>query len=134
MDALPRLLAAVTPAEFPSVQRMLAGLANAIPALSMYAALHPLGGDIRLVLCSLHFDDSQMFYLLGELRTAALGIPVLCCRLSDTHLAAHTLEGLTDAVKQLGAVGFVDLRELVRAYGEEEAEKRFAQLVLQQLR
>ena len=134
MDALPRLLAAVTPTEFKSVQRMLSGLADAIPAPSMYAALQPLGGDVRLILCSLHFDDSQMFHLLGEVRTAALGIPVLCCRLSDTHLAAHTLEGLNEAVKQLGAVGFVDLRELVRSHGEQEGEKRFAQLVLQQLR
>lgn len=134
MNALPRLLAAVTPTEFPSVQRMLTGLADAIPAPSMYAALQPLRGDTRLILCSLHFDDSQMFNLLGELRAAVLGIPVLCCRLSDTHLAAHTLEGLTEAVKQLGAVGFIDLRELVRIYGEQEAEKRFAQLVLQQLR
>lgn len=127
MDALSRLLAAVTPTEFPSVQRMLAGLAETLPAHSLHAALQLLRTDCKLVLCSLHFDDSRMFYLLSELRTAALGIPVLCCCLSETHLAHDTLEGLNAAVRQLGALEFVDLRA-------QEAQAKFAQLVMQQLR
>jgi hypothetical protein len=126
MDALPRLLAAVTPAEFPAVRRMLAGRAETVPAHSLHAAMQ-LGTGCQLVLCSLHFDDSRMFYLLGELRSAAVGIPVLCCCLSETHLAHDTLEGLNAAVRHLGALEFVDLRA-------QEAHATFAQLVMQQLR
>ena len=127
MDAVPRLLAAVTPTELPAVRRMLAGRAETVPAHSLHAAMQLLGSGCGLVLCSLHFDDSQMFYLLGELRSAAAGIPVLCCCLSQTHLAHDTLEGLNAAVRQLGALEFVDLRA-------QEAHATFAQLVMQQLR
>ena len=68
--------------------------------------------DLRLVIVGVHFDESQMFTLLGDIRRHAKyrDIPVLVV-LSPGQYAFSKIavEGIDRAVMALGAHGFLNL-------------------------
>lgn len=74
-------------------------------------AMRALEGPCGLVILSVHFDESQMFSLLGDIRTHSTyrKIPVLCVLGTHRVLSDVAIEGLDHAVKAMRANGFLDL-------------------------
>ena len=65
-----------------------------------------------LVLLGVHFDESQMFSLLGDIRAHAMyrKVPILCVLGSwGRMLSEVAVEGLDHAVKAMMANGFLNL-------------------------
>lgn len=65
-----------------------------------------------LVLLGVHFDESQMFSLLGDIRTHAKyrKVPILCVLGSYGRMLSEVaVEGLDHAVKAMTANGFLNL-------------------------
>jgi CheY-like chemotaxis protein len=68
--------------------------------------------DFRLVVIGVHFDESRMFTLLGDLRAHAKyrNIPVLVVLSPGQYaFSGIAVEGIDRAVTALGANGFLDL-------------------------
>jgi hypothetical protein len=64
-----------------------------------------------MVILSVHFDESQMFSLLGDIRGHGVyrKIPILCVLGERGRLSEVAVEGLDHAVKAMTANGFLDL-------------------------
>ncbi|HZE11151.1 MAG TPA: hypothetical protein VE034_06170 [Burkholderiales bacterium] len=94
-------------------------------------ALQALQGErFKIVLISVHFDESQMFSLLGDIRSHSRyrKIPILCV-LGVQRGRAITdvaVEGLDHAVKALRANGFLDLEHFP---DDAEGNARIARIV-----
>lgn len=93
-------------------------------------ALRALEGKFKLVVLSVHFDESQMFSLLGDIRShsAYRKIPILCVLGSQRGKAITdvAVEGLDHAVKALRANGFLDLQHFA---DDDEGNARIARIV-----
>jgi len=65
-----------------------------------------------MVILSVHFDESQMFSLLGDIRAHSFyrKIPILCVLAERGRLTNIAVEGLEHAVKAMMANGFLDLK------------------------
>jgi CheY-like chemotaxis protein len=66
----------------------------------------------KMVILSVHFDESQMFSLLGDIRAHSnyRKIPVLCVLgARGPAISDVAIEGLDHAVKAMRANGFLDL-------------------------
>lgn len=119
MSKTPVLLAAVTPPGFRILERALGAQARLIPAYTMHQALAEIGrSELRLLVCSMHFDDSRMFDLLREAKAAAPEVPIVACRLIGSVLTDTLVEAMGLAVRQLGAETFVDYQRLEQQHGE----------------
>jgi hypothetical protein len=93
-------------------------------------AMRALNGQFKLVVLSVHFDESQMFSFLGDIRSHSgyRKIPILCV-LGEQRGKAITdvaVEGLDHAVKALRANGFLDLQHFP---DDEEGNARIARIV-----
>jgi PleD family two-component response regulator len=82
-----------------------------------------------MVILSVHFDDSQMFTLLGDIRahSSYRKVPILC--VLGTRGRAITdiaVEGLDHAVKAMRANGFLDLTHFP---DDEESNARICRIV-----
>jgi hypothetical protein len=64
-----------------------------------------------MVIISVHFDESQMFALLGDIRAHAKyrKVPLVCVLADRGRLSEVAVEGLDHAVKAMTANGFLDL-------------------------
>jgi PleD family two-component response regulator len=96
---------------------------------SARTAMRELSDHYKLVVLGVHFDESQMFSLLGDIRAHSnyRKIPVLC--VLGTRGPAITdiaIEGLDHAVKALRANGFLDLSHFA---DDEEGNARIARIV-----
>ncbi|WP_143058257.1 hypothetical protein [Nitrosovibrio sp. Nv6] len=131
-----RMLAADTLEGIEMLRNMLEETVELVATTSIHEALEILKGDIDLVLCGAHFDDSQM---LGLLRRARIDIetrdkPILCYRNLGSELPNTTLRRLRFMCTALGAVGFVDLYLLKQQLGTAQAEMQFKRTVFQYLK
>jgi CheY-like chemotaxis protein len=74
-------------------------------------AMRALEDHFGLVIVSVHFDESQMFSLLGDVRAHSnyRKIPILCVLGTHRVLTDIAIEGLDHAVKAMRANGFLDL-------------------------
>lgn len=65
-----------------------------------------------MVIVSVHFDESQMFALLSDIRAHAKyrKVPIVCVLADPGRLSDVAVEGLDHAVKAMTANGFLDLR------------------------
>ena len=83
----------------------------------------------RMVILSVHFDESQMFSLLGDIRAHSnyRKIPILCV-LGERGPAISdvAVEGLDHAVKAMRANGFLDLHHFA---DNDEGNARIARIV-----
>lgn len=89
-----------------------------------------LESHFGMVILSVHFDDSQMFSLLGDIRAHSgyRKIPILCV-LGNNRGRAFTeiaIEGLDHAVKAMRANGFLDLQHFD---DNEEGNSRIRRIV-----
>ncbi len=68
--------------------------------------------EFGLVILGVHFDESQMFSLLGDIRAHARyrKVPILCVLGSQgRYLGGMAIEGLDHAIKAMMANGFLNL-------------------------
>jgi PleD family two-component response regulator len=125
-----KILLAITPDMLERFQRILArhepvpvgGATQALGALDKLA-------DFKMVILGVHFDESQMFSLLGDIRAHSnyRKIPILC--VLGEHgpaISDVAIEGLDHAVKALRANGFLDLQHFE---DNEEGNARICRIV-----
>lgn len=81
-------------------------------------ALHR--GAFGLVVIELHFDESRMLELLEHARALERyrNVPVVCVQAIDANLPASVLKNIDVAVKALGGMAFLDLRDASPALPE----------------
>jgi hypothetical protein len=89
--------------------------------------------DVAMILCTVYFDDSQMFDLMRLARVDYPGIPFVCCRFLESDLARISVDALTIAAKTLGAVAFVDMPGLAAEFGPGAANQHFQNRVFAHL-
>jgi hypothetical protein len=124
-----RILLAVTPDLEERFRRILVRheLTSALDAAEV---LRQLDGRFGMVILGVHFDDSQMFSLLGDIRTHSgyRKIPILCVLgvQRGRVLGEIAIEGLDHAVKALRANGFLDL---LHFDDDEQGNARIARIV-----
>ncbi|MEA3193190.1 MAG: hypothetical protein QOD26_1523 [Betaproteobacteria bacterium] len=106
-----RILLAVTPDISDRMRRILVRH-ELTPVDDSAGAMRALDGNFGMVIVSVHFDDSQMFSLLGDIRAHSgyRKIPILCVLgRRGRALTEIAVEGLDHAVKAMRANGFLDL-------------------------
>lgn len=132
MDGYPlprrtRVLLAVTPDVLERFQRILARHELMVVS-SSHQAMRALEKQCGMVILSVHFDESQMFSLLGDIRTHSQyrKIPILCVLGMRRVLTDIAIEGLDHAVKVMRANGFLDLHHFA---DDEEGNARIRRIV-----
>jgi hypothetical protein len=117
------ILIAVREEERSFLQRALASRHHLRFATSLRDAGHELDRDIDAVLCSVHFDDGQLFELieLAKLQACTRAAPVYGLVVEARHFSHHFVESLRSAVDLLGGQGVLDLAGLRRECGDAEA-------------
>lgn len=99
------------------------------PVTDSAAAMRALDGRFGMVILSVHFDDSQMFSLLGDIRahSSYRKVPILCVLgKRGRALTEIAVEGLDHAVKGMRANGFLDLEHFD---DDEKGNSRIARIV-----
>lgn len=106
-----KILIAATPGVGERLTRVLQGhelvFAETSHDVMSYLARERYG----MVIVSVHFDESQMFALLGDIRGHSFyrKIPIVCVLGERGRLTEVAVEGLDHAVKAMTANGFLDL-------------------------
>jgi CheY-like chemotaxis protein len=74
--------------------------------------------DFQLLVIDLNFDESRMFELLQYVRALPKyeGVPVICVYGDHLNLSEAVIHNIDVAVKALGGVAFLDLRDGAFAY------------------
>jgi len=124
-----KILIAVAPEKIERLQRVLEG--HDVRQVSTVAeAMRELNADgFGMVIVSVHFDDSQMFTLLGDIRmhSAYRKVPMLVVLGESARaLSEIAIQGLDHAVKAMTANGFLDLRHFP---DDEEGNARIRRIV-----
>jgi len=81
---------------------------------TMHEAISALRHDgYQLLVIELGFDESRMFELLQYLRALPKyrEVPVICCYADHLNLSEAVIRNIDVAVKALGGLAFLDLRE-----------------------
>ena len=94
------------------VERILAGHDVAVVKTSNEARALLEAEEFGLVILGVHFDESQMFTLIGDIRAHARyrKVPILCVMgVRGRILTDVAIEGLDHAVKAMLANGFLNL-------------------------
>jgi PleD family two-component response regulator len=123
-----RILLAVTPDMRERLARILARHELTTVDTSD-AAMSALEDRHGIVILGVHFDDSQMFSLLGDIRAHSgyRKVPILCVLGSRGRAITDiAVEGLDHAVKAMRANGFLDLSHFP---DEEESNARICRIV-----
>jgi len=89
--------------------------------------------DVAMILCTVYFDESQMFDLMRVARKEYPGIPFVCCRFMEGDLARISVDALVIAAKTLGAAAFVDMPGLAAEFGRGAANQQFQRQVFAHL-
>jgi hypothetical protein len=87
---------------------------------SMHQAISALRHDgFQLLVIELNFDESRMFELLQYVRALPKyrDAPVICVYADHLNLSDAVIRNIDVAVKALGGMAFLDLREGSLAYG-----------------
>jgi hypothetical protein len=106
-----KILLAVTPDVRERFERILERH-ELTPVSNADQAMRVLEEQHGLVILSVHFDESQMFSLLGDIRAHSgyRKVPVLCVLgARGRAISDIAIEGLDHAVKAMRANGFLDL-------------------------
>lgn len=92
--------------------------------------------DIALVVCDLHFDDSQMLRFLEHLKAdeRTRGIPFIGCRVTRTQLGDMSLAATRAACEALGALAYIDLLDSTQPRRREARAVEFRDAVLNAMR
>src|SRR5262245_7205276 len=110
-----KVLLAVIPDKQERIERILAGHDVTCARDSDHARKLLETEEFALVVLGVHFDESQMFSLLGDIRAHARyrKVPILCVLGSrGRYLGDMAIEGLDHAVKAMMANGFLNLERI----------------------
>lgn len=107
-----RIMIAATPAVEERLARILRGHQLTFAKTSSDVMSRLAEGKYGMVVLSVHFDESQMFALLGDIRGHAKyrKVPIVCVLADRGRLSEVAVEGLDHAVKAMTANGFLDLQ------------------------
>lgn len=113
------------------MQRVFGRDAKVISATRMHDVLKILAGGVDLIICSLQFDESRMFELLGTVKAnpKTRAIPFISVRHLPSVLRPTAFKGIQFACKGYGAE-FINLGALEARYGSDEAQRRLREMVL----
>jgi len=123
-----KILLAVTPDMRDRLERILARH-DLTTVHASDAAMRALEDKHGIVILGVHFDDSQMFSLLGDIRAHSgyRKVPILCVLGSRGRAITEiAVEGLDHAVKAMRANGFLDLAHFP---DDEEGNARIGRIV-----
>jgi hypothetical protein len=130
------VLIAAQPGAWQVLERMLGELFDLIQVESMvdaFLALELERSRIRLILCTVAFDDSRMLDFLHAVkrndRTSA--IPFLCCRVLPSALPNESWDRIAAVCKYAGAVDYIDLPNLEATHGFDRAALEIRNAALQ---
>jgi CheY-like chemotaxis protein len=128
-----RILIAAAPASAQVLSSILESDFELIFTDSIEHAGSHLGAGIDLIACDTHFDDCRMFDLLrlSKANPATRPIPFVCLRVVEGALDQTLYQSVDIASSALGAAAFIDLFELKRKSGDEQAHKRLNRLIAQ---
>ena len=131
MQPKPKVLAAVHPRSMAILRRALGELVALIPAHSLEHAVHLLRNemDIALIVGGAHFDDSRMLELLEVARREHPAVPFVCCRILGAELKQVSAQSVATAASAVGCP-FLDLPEIIKQHGREEAIARLRAALL----
>ena len=106
-----RIMIAATPALRERLARILRGHQLTFAETSKDVTSRLAEGRYGMVILSVHFDESQMFALLGDIRghSKYRKVPIVCVLAERGRLSDVAVEGLDHAVKAMTANGFLDL-------------------------
>ncbi len=110
-----RILVAVMPYKEDRMVRILSGHDATFVKTSEEARNLLEAEEFALVILGVHFDESQMFSLLGDIRAHARyrKVPILCVLGSrGRYLGDFGIEGLDHAVKAMMANGLLNLENI----------------------
>jgi hypothetical protein len=110
-----RILAAVMPDREGRMERVLAGHDVTFVKTCDEARTLLEEEEYGLVILGVHFDESQMFSLLGDIRAHARyrKVPILCVLGSrGRYLGDFAIEGLDHAVKAMMANGLLNIENI----------------------
>jgi hypothetical protein len=123
-----KILLAATPDVRERMKRIL--VSHDLTAVdNSHEAMRALGQRHGIVILSVHFDDSQMFSLLGDIRahSSYRKVPILCVLGGRGRAITEiAVEGLDHAVKAMRANGFLDLQHFS---DDEEGNARICRIV-----
>jgi hypothetical protein len=123
------VLLAATPLSAPLLLQMLPETVCPVVAYSEEEALNNGIRGIRLVICTMRFDESRMLEFVPHAARAFPGVPCICCRATEGELPQSSLRAARIAAANLGAVEFIDVPELRARYGDEGASDLFREIV-----
>ena len=110
-----RILVAVMPYKEDRMERILSGHDVTYVKTSEEARSLLEEEEYALVILGVHFDESQMFSLLGDIRAHARyrKVPILCVLGSrGRYLGDFAIEGLDHAVKAMMANGLLNMENI----------------------
>ncbi len=124
-----KILLAVTPEKEDRFRRILDHHDLLFVSSSYEAMRMLLDNGVGLVILGVHFDESQMFTLLSDIRAHAKyrKVPILCVMGERGRMLSEVaIEGLDHAVKAMTANGFLDLK---RFPDDEQGDLRIQRIV-----
>lgn len=118
---LPKVVVACTSESRPVLDEVLCDIAHPVMALSETEAVRCIDRDVRLLLCTLRFDDSRMLDFIQDFHERFADVPCVCCRVSKTRLPDPSLHAALQAARSVGAAEVIDFYSLESALGHEAA-------------
>jgi PleD family two-component response regulator len=117
MGAAPRskVLLALSPGGAPRLQRVLEGHDVTLVSTRKQAWALLERERFSMVIIGVHFDESQMFSLLADIRSHAMyrKVPILCVLAAPSQVLSDVaIQGLDHAVKAMTANGFLNLAHI----------------------
>jgi CheY-like chemotaxis protein len=107
-----RIVVAATPAMRARLERVLEGHQLTFAQTTADVMSFLSNDKYGMVIISVHFDESQMFTLLADIRAHSKyrKVPIVCVLADRGKLSDIGVEGLDHAVKAMTANGFLDLQ------------------------
>ena len=117
MGAAPRskVLLALSPDGAPRLRRVLEGHDVTLVSTRRQAWKLLERERFSMVIIGVHFDESQMFSLLADIRSHAIyrKVPILCVLAAPSQVLSDVaIQGLDHAVKAMTANGFLNLAHI----------------------
>src|SRR5690349_3161865 len=116
---LPKVVVACTSESRAVLDEALSDIAWPVMALSEDEAVSCLDREVRLLVCTLRFDDSRMLEFVQSIHQRFAHIPFVCCRVSRTRLPPPSLRAALEAARNVGAVDVIDYYALETTLGHE---------------
>lgn len=118
---LPKVVVACTSESRPVLDEALSDIALPVMVLSEQEAVSCLDDNVRLLVCTLRFDDSRMLEFVQSIHQRFAQLPFVCCRVSRTRLPAQSLRTALETARNLGAVDVIDFYALEATLGHQTA-------------